>query len=98
MMMPSQELPPNGGTRLVSWKEIAAFFRVTVRTVQNWESERGLPVHRIPGSRGRVYADTSELIDWQSKFETLPPKLESEEEAPEIEAAEAEPPAQSRNG
>jgi len=96
MMMPSQELPPNGGTRLVSWKEIAAFFRVTVRTVQNWESERGLPVHRIPGSRGRVYADTSELIEWQSRFETLPPKIESEEEAPEVEAAEAEPPARSR--
>jgi hypothetical protein len=47
-----------------SWKEIAAHFGVTVRTVQIWESERGLPVHRMPGVKGRVYAYIDELEGW----------------------------------
>ena len=47
-----------------SWKEIAAHFGVTVRTVQIWEAERGLPVHRMPGLKGRVYAYLDELEAW----------------------------------
>ena len=39
--------PPDGaGGRLDSWKEIAAYLRRSVRTVQRWEREEGLPVHR----------------------------------------------------
>ena len=34
--------------RLESWKEIANYLRREVRTVQRWEHNRGLPVHRIP--------------------------------------------------
>jgi len=48
-----------------SWKEIAAFFGVSVRTVQLWEEERGLPVRRHPGGRGRVFAYISELQAWR---------------------------------
>ncbi|MBI5084273.1 MAG: hypothetical protein HZB13_06720 [Acidobacteria bacterium] len=48
-----------------SWKEIAAFFNVTVRTAQIWETERGLPVRRGPGEKGRVYAYPQELRDWR---------------------------------
>ncbi|MBA3974209.1 MAG: hypothetical protein C0504_08340 [Candidatus Solibacter sp.] len=47
-----------------SWKEIAAHFGVTVRTTQIWEAERGLPVHRMPGVKGRVYAYIDELEGW----------------------------------
>jgi len=51
--------------RLDSWKEIAEFLRCGERTVSRWEAERGLPVHRVPGSgRGRVFAYTSELSLW----------------------------------
>jgi tetratricopeptide (TPR) repeat protein len=50
--------------RLDSWKEIAAFFGRDERTVNRWEKELGLPVHRLPGTRGRVYAYTDELSDW----------------------------------
>lgn len=50
--------------RLESWKEIAHHFGVTARTVQLWERERGLPVHRMPGPRGRVYALRAELDEW----------------------------------
>jgi len=32
--------------------------------VRRWELERGLPVHRVPGTKGRVYAFTDELSDW----------------------------------
>lgn len=51
--------------RLDSWKEIAAFLDCSDRTVKRWETERGLPVHRMPGSgRGRVSAYTAELSHW----------------------------------
>ncbi len=50
--------------RLESWKEIAEFFNVSVRTVQSWEVEKGLPVCRNPGTRGRVWAEESELQSW----------------------------------
>lgn len=50
--------------RLDSWKEIAVFFGRDERTVNRWEKERGLPVHRLPGAKGRVYAYTDELSDW----------------------------------
>lgn len=52
-------------TRLDSWKEIAAFFGRDERTVKRWEKERGLPVHRVPGSaHGTVFAYSGELTRW----------------------------------
>jgi hypothetical protein len=33
--------------RLDSWKEIASYLGRGVRTVQRWECEEGLPVHRL---------------------------------------------------
>ena len=51
---------------LDSWKEIAAFFARTVRTVQRWETTENLPVHRhIHAKLGSVYAFESELIAWR---------------------------------
>jgi TolB-like protein/Tfp pilus assembly protein PilF len=56
---------PLAGRRLDSWKEIAAFFGRAERTVKRWEAERGLPVHRVPGSgRGSVFAYANELAEW----------------------------------
>ncbi len=56
---------PLPGKRLDSWKEIAAFFGRAERTVKRWETERGLPVHRVPGSgRSSVFAYSEELADW----------------------------------
>ncbi len=51
---------------LTSWKEIAAYLKVTVRTAQLWESERGLPIRRLPGGRGRVLAIVAELEAWKN--------------------------------
>ena len=51
--------------RLESWKEIAAYFRRGVRTVQRWEREEGLPVHRHQHDKlGSIYAYPSELDAW----------------------------------
>ncbi len=56
---------PLAGKRLDSWKEIAAFLGRAERTVKRWETERGLPVHRIPGGgRSAVFAYSHELADW----------------------------------
>jgi len=56
---------PLAGKRLDSWKEIASFFGRAERTVKRWETERGLPVHRVPGSgRGSVFAYSDELAEW----------------------------------
>jgi adenylate cyclase len=53
------------GERLVSWKEIAAYLNRGARTVQRWEREEGLPVHRLRHDKlGSVYAYKSELDAW----------------------------------
>ncbi len=51
--------------RLDSWKEIAVHLGRGVRTVQRWEIEEGLPVHRhLHNRQGSVYAFKSELDRW----------------------------------
>ncbi len=64
--------------RLDSWKEIAAYLRRGTRTVQRWERDQGLPVHRLKHEKlGSVYAYTSELDAWwearRSELENEPP-------------------------
>jgi len=55
----------NSGQRLNSWKEIASFFEKDVRTVQRWEKNEGLPIHRKPHDKlSSVYAYESELEGW----------------------------------
>lgn len=62
--------------RLHSWKEIAAYLRREVRTVQRWEKSSGLPVHRLQtGKQGSVYAYRTELDAWYSDRR---PELESD--------------------
>lgn len=59
--------------RLDSWKEIATYLGRGVRTVQRWEREEGLPVHRLAhDKRGNVYARREELAAWwESRHRTL---------------------------
>src|SRR5215813_14647812 len=52
--------------RLDSWKEIAAYLRRDVRTVQRWEKREGLPVHRHQHEKlGSVYGYKSQLDAWR---------------------------------
>ncbi len=58
------------GDRLDSWKEIAAYLKREVRTVQRWEKTESLPVHRLPHDRrGSVYAFRHELDGWMAARE-----------------------------
>ena len=58
--------------RLDSWKEIAGYFRRSVRCVQRWEKAYGLPVHRRFFCKGvTVYACASELEIWWSEGKSL---------------------------
>ena len=60
---PSPVQAPEG--RLDSWKEIAAYLGRGIRTVQRWEREEGLPVHRlVHEKRGSIYARREELAAW----------------------------------
>jgi len=88
--------------RLNGWKEIAAHFGRGVRTVQRWEKELGLPVHRIAGGRNdSVTASTRELDEWwkgtlkKSGGSALAGEREDEERA-EPEAGQASNPSSSQ--
>src|SRR5205807_2429876 len=65
---PSAVSPPVGTApedRLDSWKEIAAYFKRDVTTVQRWERREGMPVRRhVHDKLGSVYAFRSELNAW----------------------------------
>src|SRR5258708_1930448 len=64
---------PPAPDRLDSWKDIAAFFGREVRTVQGWEKNEGLPVHRHRHARqGSVYAFKSELEAWRKQRASPP--------------------------
>ncbi|HZW96541.1 MAG TPA: tetratricopeptide repeat protein [Candidatus Eremiobacteraceae bacterium] len=73
--------------RLDSWKEIATYLGRDVTTVQRWERQEGMPVHRhLHHKRGSVYALSFELDAWRQGR-----KLRSEEEQePALEAAGAD--------
>lgn len=67
MFMSSSGTSPGANERIDSWKAIAAFFGRDERTVKRWEKERSLPVHRVPGERGGVFAYTHELNRWLNR-------------------------------
>jgi len=50
---------------ILGWLAIAAHLRVEKTTAQRWERQNGLPVHRLPGKRGGVYARAVELDGWR---------------------------------
>ncbi len=58
--------------RLDSWKEIAAFLRTSLRSVQRWEKTEGLPVHRHQHLKGgTVFAFPSEIEAWRVRRSDL---------------------------
>lgn len=60
-------VPSSDRERMDSWKEIAAYLKREVRTVQRWEKYEKLPVYRHQHQkRGSVYALKSELDAWQA--------------------------------
>jgi TolB-like protein/Tfp pilus assembly protein PilF len=83
--------PPAGKPmedRLDSWKEIAAYLKRDVTTVQRWEKREAMPVHRhLHDKRGSVYAVPEELDEWIRSRKTGTPEPEgapAEESLPAI--------------
>src|SRR5262245_12991079 len=71
-MTPRSEDAPDE-PRLDSWKEIASHLGRGIRTVQRWEREEGLPVHRLDHvKRGTVYAECDELAAWWASRQRAP--------------------------
>ena len=57
---------------LHSWKEIASYVGRGIRTIQRYEVQFGLPVHRLVGSsRSAVMAFSDEIDAWLSRTPTL---------------------------
>jgi hypothetical protein len=54
---------------LNGWKEIASYLGKSARSVQRWEHDLGLPVHRIPTPDGGsiVYASPAEVDAWRAQ-------------------------------
>lgn len=75
-----EHVPSNGAAKvplLNAWKEIAAYLGRGVRTVQRWERDLGLPVHRPKGrDRSAVLAFPEELDAW---LHSTPVRSEFEE-------------------
>jgi Tol biopolymer transport system component len=71
---PPQDAPASAvDDRLDSWKQIAAYLGRGVTTVQRWEQEEGLPVHRLAhAKKGSVFAYKRELDAWH-RGRTLSP-------------------------
>jgi hypothetical protein len=99
---PSSGAPPLAGTapedRLDSWKEIAAYLKRDVTTVQRWEKREGMPVRRhLHDKLGSVYALRSELDAWtrsrnlpltaNEDLETKPPREPSDRSAAVVQDA-----------
>jgi hypothetical protein len=77
-------------TRLNSWKEISHYLGYEVRTLERWEKEKGLPVHRVPGGKRRaIFAYPEELDAWLLSAEKA---LEAGEPSPDgAERLQGEP-------
>lgn len=60
------EGPP--GERLDGWKAIAGYLGRDIRTVQRWELNEHLPIHRLEHKqRATAYAFTAELDEWLAR-------------------------------
>jgi len=65
--------------RLDSWKSIARHLARSTRTVQRWHAEYGLPIHRLGGKKGPLFAYGEELDNWMRNRSPA-----EAEDAPEI--------------
>ncbi len=66
----ASEARPDGppGERLDGWKAIAGYLGRDIRTVQRWELNEHLPIHRLEHKqRATAYAFAAELDEWLAK-------------------------------
>ncbi len=75
---PGSQHPPAPQLRLNGWKEIANHLGKSVRSVQRWEKEYGLPVHRIGREGGEIVFALSDEVDRWAIRNASRPDAESE--------------------
>lgn len=81
----------SGSTRFDSWKEIATYLKTSVRTVQRWEKDECLPVHRHAHARqDTVYAYKDEIDAWRSDRDRYATMRSGTSRSTEIESLQAE--------
>src|SRR5690349_23990254 len=91
--------PVFADNRLDSWKEIAAYLKRDIRTVQRWEKLEGLPIRRHQHQkRGSAFAYRDELDAWWlnrgHEIDAAPPLVDADQGRSVIGSAPAaEPPA-----
>jgi len=68
-------------SRIESWKAIATYLHRDERTARRWEHQRAMPVHRVPGDRGAVFAYPAELDAWLNSAEPEEPATDGREAA-----------------
>jgi Tol biopolymer transport system component len=88
---------PPSDDRLESWKEIAAYMRRDVKTVQRWEKREGMPIHRhLHDKMGSVYAFRAELDGWARNRRLLTSAETGSPLTTEVPEPAAGPPVQDR--
>jgi TolB-like protein/cytochrome c-type biogenesis protein CcmH/NrfG len=81
--------------KLDSWGEIASYFQREIRTVQRWEKDEGLPIHRHEHKKkSTVYAYTRELDEW---FKQRQPEDDPEADAAFVPEADVDAPSEKEN-
>jgi hypothetical protein len=61
---------PTGSQELTGWKAVAEYLHVSVRTAQQFEKTKGLPVHRGAGVKPAIFAIASELDEWREEMKS----------------------------
>jgi hypothetical protein len=85
------------GDRLDSWKEIAAYLKRDVTTVQRWEKREGMPVHRhLHDKTGSVYASRLALDEWTRSRNLAPARENAQEDGSTLLPTEPTPVAKER--
>jgi Tol biopolymer transport system component len=94
----SPQTTPERGSRLDSWKEIAAYLNRDLRTLQRWEKTANLPIRRLnkPGMRA-VFAYTADLDEWLRQQSPDPPDAQPRDR-PAAAAGPGPVPPQARRG
>ena len=85
--------------QLHGWKDIASYFGRSVRTVQRWERDFGLPVRRYGMGRAElVHAYLDDLEHWKASAEAQAARRVggADEDLPAAPAPPPPPPARSR--
>jgi Flp pilus assembly protein TadD len=77
--------------RIDGWKRIAAHLERDKSTVKRWEASRGLPIRRLPGPRGPVYAFKHELRAWLAANDGADADAQASIAPPETAAPSAAP-------